>query len=68
MTKINIKQLLEKEAKLNLTSTETLNKYYECSGKSYRYIINKIKAFNQKYNTCIRTTNDYIKDVTIIYI
>ena len=28
MTKINIKQLLEKEAKLNLTSTETLNKYY----------------------------------------
>lgn len=59
-------KLFEKETKLKVRFNYTDNEYYECTGKSYKHICNKIKEFNGKYKTCISSYDNPIKDVTMI--
>lgn len=47
---------------------ETSNRYRECSGKSYNYILQCINDYNAKYNATVSCTNDISKDATYIYL
>lgn len=44
------------------------NRYRECSGKSYKHILQAIDRFNADNSTHIYCYNDYGKDATYIYL
>lgn len=64
----NIKEVFEKETRLKLQERYDSDGYYECSGVSYQNIHSKINSFNVNHNTNVYATNNYIKDVTTIYL
>lgn len=56
----------EKETGLKIRYDYNSNKYIEVSGKSYKYISNKIKEYNRKHNCNIHYFDDVYKDCTYI--
>ena len=63
---MNVVSNFEKITGLRLRFIIEKGIWYECSGKSYENIKNRINKYNKDYNKSVRFYDDELKDVTVI--